>query len=202
MADLRYVKIFWDTPKLKGEKVMDFIRKNWSRLSLALLFLLGGILGIVAFVNTEFLTGDNNVQKFFSIALLVSTMLYFFGMACVTVLKCLAGKKTVSITYMVIGGIISVLEIVVLCVCMRYPYYTSLVGPNASSVFFEFVVPTLIFGFYPLIKGITRFIEAEQTPAPAKMTTVQPTAAAKPAEQPAAPAKKPAAKTTASTKAK
>lgn len=171
---------------------MDFIRKNWSRLSLALLFLLGGILGIVAFVSTDFLTGISNIQKFYNIALLVSTMLYFFGMACVTVLKAVAGKKAVSITYMVFGAIISVLEIVVLCVCMNYPYLTSLVGVNAIAVFFEFIVPTLVFGFYPLIKGITRFIEAEQTPAPAK-TTVQPSATA---EQPAA-AKKPAAKATA-----
>ena len=168
---------------------MDFIRKNWSRLSLALLFLLGGILGIVAFVSNDFLTGYTAVQKFYNIALLVSTMLYFFGMACVTVLKTVAGKKAVSITYMVFGAVISVLEIVVLCVCMKYPALTSLVGAYAIDVFFEFIVPTLVFGFYPLIKGITRFIEAEQTPAPAK-TTAQPSAAA---EQPAA-AKKPAAK--------
>ena len=170
---------------------MDFIRKNWSRLSLALLFLLGGILGIVAFVNSDLFTGVSNIQKFYNIALLVSTMVYFFGMACVTVLKAVAGKKAVSLTYMVFGAIVSILEIVVLCVCMNYPYLTSLLGSNAIAVFFEFIVPTLVFGFYPLIKGITRFIEAEQTPAPAK-TTAQPSAA--PAEQPAAAAKKPAAK--------
>ena len=170
---------------------MDFIRKNWSRLSLALLFLLGGILGIVAFVNCDLITANMpGIQKFYNIALLVSTMLYYFGMACVTVLKAVASKKAVSITYMVFGAIISVLEIVVLCVCMNYPYLTSLVGVNAVAVFFQFIVPTLVFGFYPLIKGITRFIEAEQTPAPAK-TTVQPTAAP---VQPAPAAKKPAAK--------
>lgn len=168
---------------------MDFIRKNWSRLSLALLFLLGGILGIVAFANSDIFTGVNNITKFYNIALLVSTMLYFFGMACVTVLKAVAGKKAVSITYMVFGAIVSILEIVVLCVCMNEPNLISLIGVNAIVVFFTFIVPTLVFGFYPLIKGITRFIEAEQTPAPAK-TTVQPAA-----EQPAAPAKKPATKT-------
>ena len=146
-------------------------------------------MGIVAFVNSDLFTGVSNIQKFYNIALLVSTMLYFFGMACVTTLKAVAGKKAVSITYMVFGAVISVLEIVVLCVCMNYPYLTSLVGSNAIAVFFQFIVPTLVFGFYPLIKGITRFIEAEQTPAPVK-TAVQPSAAA---EQPAA-AKKPAAK--------
>lgn len=168
---------------------MDFIRKHWSRLSLALLFLLGGILGIVAFVSSDIFTGRDTVTKFFNIALLVSTMLYFFGMACVTVLKTVAGKKAVSVTYMVFGAIVSILEIVVLCVCMSYPNLTSLIGANAVNVFFMFIVPTLVFGFFPLIKGITRFIEAEQTPVPAK-ATAQPAATA---EQPA-PAKKPAAK--------
>lgn len=175
---------------------MNFIRNNWSRLSLALIFLLGGILGIVAFANSGMFNLDvDNATKFFHIALLISTLVYFFGMVCVTVLKAVAGKKAVSITYMVMGGIISILNIVVLCVCVNKTNLISLTQPYPYGInaLFEFIVPTLVFGLYPLLKGITRFVEAEHTPAPVK-PAVQQAATEAPAKAETAA---PAAKTTA-----
>lgn len=178
---------------------MNFIHNNWSRLSLALIFLLGGILGIVAFANSGMFSLDvDDTTKFFHIALLISTLVYFFGMVCVTVLKAVAGKKAVSVAYMVMGGIISILNIVVLCVCMNKTNLISLVQPYPYGInaLFEFIVPTLVFGLYPLLKGITRFVEAEHTPAPVK-PAVQPVEQQPAQAETAAPAAKPAAKTTA-----
>lgn len=175
---------------------MDFIRKNWSRLSLALLFLLGGILGIIAMVNSDtfkMFNLLNGYQRFYAIAMVISAMVYFFGMMVVTILKCVAGKKMVSATYMIIGGIVTILEVVVLCVCVNAELI-SLSGTNSAEVFFEFIVPLIVFGLYPLVKGTTRFIEAEHTPIPAK-AAAQP-AAAEPAKA-TAPAPKKATKTAA-----
>lgn len=179
---------------------MDFIRKNWSRLSIALLFLLGGILGIVAFANSGLFKDADGVTMFYHIASLASVIVYFFGMVCIMILKSCTGKKAVSLAYMVIGAIVSILNIVVLFVCVDDANKISLIGTSAVDVFFKFIVVTLVFGFYPLIKGVTRFIEAEMTPAPAKVAA-QPAATA--TETETAPkatttaAKKPAAKTAA-----
>lgn len=184
---------------------MDFIRKNWSRLSIALLFLLGGILGIVAFANSGlFKLPLDAASMFYYIAMLTSVIVYFFGMVCIMILKSCAGKKAVSLSYMVMGAIVAILNIVVLFVCINDAEKISLIGASAVDVFFKFIVVTLVFGFYPLIKGITRFIEAEMTPLPVKAaaqpaaaTTAAPAAAPKATTTTATAAKKPASKTAA-----
>lgn len=179
---------------------MDFIRKNWSRLSIALLFLLGGILGIVAFANSGlFKLANDAASTFYYIAMLTSVIVYFFGMVCVMILKSCAGKKAVSMAYMVMGAIVAILNLVVLFVCINDASKISLIGANAVDVFFRFIVVTLVFGFYPLIKGITRFIEAEMTPLPAKAAPAQPATTAAPAQ---ATATAPKAKTATATAAK
>lgn len=190
-VDLLYVKIFWDAPKLKGEKVMDFIRKNWSRLSLAFLSFIGGVIAVVAWINnaSRFTSGDW-INKFFNIALLISTILFFFGMAAITVMKSVQNsKKFVSMLYMCVGGIITVLYLVFIVIASINQADLILIFGNGSIVALYLVwVPFLVFGLHPLIKGITRFIEAETVPAQA---TVKPVAA--PVKE-AAPVKAPAAK--------
>ena len=189
---------------------MDFIRKNWSRLSLALLFFIGGVIAVVAWINfpTRIVPEGDGFFGFHNIALLISTIVFFFGMVAVTIVKSLENsKKIVSIIYMCMGGIVTVLMLVLLTVLSikgdPYTYLFFIFGKTAIdpiwgpvAVLYMFWVPTIVFGLYPLIKGITRFIEAEHIPAAVKQPA-QPVAEAPAEEAPKAPAKKTASKTAA-----
>ena len=196
--DLRYVKIFWDAPKLKGDTVMDFISKNWSRLSLAFLYFIGGVIAVIAWVNipSDFTTIGwlNNLYK---IALIISTVAFFFGMVGITVIKTMQNsKKIVNILYMSIGGLITVLLMVTMIVasCNDSELIT-ISGNRAVENFYRLWVPIFVFGLHPLIKGVTRFIEAEMVPAQAKVQpTPAPVAETAPAKAEAPKAKAPAKK--------
>ncbi len=174
---------------------MDFIRKNWSRLSLAFLFLLGAVISVIAWINNPSLDTKNWMISFYNTVLLISSIMFFFGMVGVTVMKSIPNsKKIVSIVYMAMGGIITVLYLVLIIV----------LGSNDGDKLFVFFgdlgvqalynvwVPFLVFGLHPLIKGVTRFIEAETVPAQA---TVQPVVETAPAAAPKATARKTAPKT-------
>ena len=179
---------------------MDFIRKHWSRLSLAFLYFIGGVIAVVAWINNSnrFAAADW-LNAFYKTALLISTIVFFFGMVGVTIMKSMQNsKKIVSILYMCVGGLITVLLLVLVIVASCNDADLVLIyGDGAIATFYQLWVPFIVFGLHPLIKGVTRFIEAEAIPAKAN---VQPVAA--PAtetaqeEAPKAPAKK-AAKTTA-----
>ena len=172
---------------------MDFIRKNWSRLSLAFLFFIGGVIAVVARINSGRIADGNWVDAFYNTALLISTLVFFFGMVAVTVIKSMENsKKIVSIVYMTMGSIISLLLVVLIVVASSNSNDVVLfVGDGAVESLYQLWVPFLVFGLYPLIKGITRFIEAETVPA--KAPVAQPTAPAAAAVEEApkkAPAKK------------
>lgn len=175
---------------------MDFIRKNWSRLSLALLYLIGGVIAVVAWVNNPFgiVIKGQGVYSFFNIAVLISTILYFFGMVAITIVKSLThSKKIVSAIYMAVGGIITVLLVVLLAVGSFNEFeLVSIAGNAALYSFYLYYIPLIIFGLYPLIKGVTRFIEAETVPAKAPVApATAPAAETAPAEAPKkAPVKK------------
>lgn len=178
---------------------MDFIRKNWSRLSLAFLFLIGGVIAVIAWVNnSEFIADKNWIESFYNIALLISTILFFFGMVAVTIVKSLQNsKKAVSVIYMVMGSVISLILIVLVVIASANGQnFVLFVGERAIESFYQLWVPFIVFGLYPLIKGATRFIET--TNVPAKAVVAEPVA--KPAkeevvaEAPKAPAKKTASK--------
>ena len=179
---------------------MDFIRKNWSRLSLAFLFLLGGIIAIISWANyADAIALANGLGLYYFIALMTSTFVFFFGMVAVAVLKAVTNsKKAVSFVYMVMGAIPTILLLVFICIAnAQAPSLVSFVGVDAMSMFYMLWVPLFVFGLYPLIKGVTRFVEA--TVVPAKAVVEQP--AAQPVVAPAAPAKKAPAKKAAAKKA-
>ena len=217
--DLLYVKIFWVAPKLKGDKVMDFIRKNWSRLSLAFLFFLGGVIAVIAWINNSGRIANADwLNAFYNTVLLISTIVFFFGMVGIAIMKSMQNsKKIVSMLYMSIGGLITLMLLILIIVAGCNQSTLVLVfGNGAVTSFYQLWVPFFVFGMHPLIKGVTRFIEAETVPAKA---TVKPAAApvtetvkaekaaapkaaapkatapaAKPAAKKAAPKKTPAAK--------
>lgn len=196
-VDLHHVKIFWDAPKLKGDEVMDFIRKNWSRLSLAFLYFIGGVFAIIAWANFgSRITDGSWLYDFYYISLLISTMVFFFGMVGVTIVKSMQNsKKVVSALYMVVGGIITVLLLVLIIVAgVNDSELASIAGRGAMASFYQLWVPFIVFGLHPLIKGVTRFIEAEMVPAPVKP-------AAAPVAETVVAEKKPAAKKAAPKKA-
>ncbi len=196
-VDLLYVKIFWVAPKLKGDKVMDFIRKNWSRLSLAFLFFLGGVIAVIAWINNSGRIANADwLNAFYNTILLISTIVFFFGMVGIAIMKSMQNsKKIVSLLYMSIGGLITLMLLILIIIAGCNQSSLVLVfGNGAVTSFYQLWVPFFVFGMHPLIKGVTRFIEAETVPAKA---TVKPAAApvteAK-AEAPKAPVAKPAAK--------
>ena len=183
---------------------MDFIRKNWSRLSLAFFYFIGGVIAVIAWINYgSRITGGNWVNDFYNIALLISTMVFFFGMVGVTVIKTLQNsKKVVSALYMCVGGLITVLLLVFVVVASCNDSTLILMsGSSSLATLYQFWVPFLVFGLHPLIKGVTRFIEAEMAPAPVAAKPVAPVAEAT-AEAPKAPVKKAAPKAPAKKAAK
>ncbi|MCQ2381906.1 MAG: hypothetical protein MJ054_01235 [Clostridia bacterium] len=174
---------------------MGFIRKNWSRLSLAFLFFIGAVITVFAWVtNSSDLTNIKWLNDFYNAALLISTIVFFFGMVGVTVVKSLQdSKKVVSTLYMCIGSIVTILLIVLIIVAsINESSLVLIYGDNAIVTLYQLWVPFLVFGLYPLIKGVTRFIEAETVPAQATVKpTVAPVTETVVAEKaPKAPAKK------------
>lgn len=179
---------------------MDFIRKHWSRLSLAFLYFIGGVIAVVAWINNSnrFAVADW-LNAFFKTVLLIATIVYFFGMVGVTIMKSMQNsKKIVSALYMAVGGLVTVLLLVLIVVASCND--TDLViiyGNPAITNFYMLWVPFIVFGLHPLIKGVTRFIEAEAIPAKANVQPVAaPVAEATKEEAPKAPAKKAASKAT------
>ncbi len=176
---------------------MDFIRKNWSRLSLAFLFFLGGVIAVIAWINNSGRIANADwLNAFYNTILLISTIVFFFGMVGIAIMKSMQNsKKIVSLLYMSIGGLITLMLLILIIIAGCNQSSLVLVfGNGAVTSFYQLWVPFFVFGMHPLIKGVTRFIEAETVPAKA---TVKPAAApvteAK-AEAPKAPVAKPAAK--------
>ena len=150
---------------------MDFIRKNWSRLSLAFLYFIAGIIAVAAWVNYgSRITAGDWLSDFNNIVLLIATMVFFFGMVGVTVIKTIQNdKKVVSALYMCIGGLVTVLMLVFIVVAScNDTDYILIYGNRALYTFYLLWVPFFVFGLHPLIKGVTRFIEAETVPAQVK----------------------------------
>ena len=178
---------------------MDFIRKNWSRLSLAFLFLVGGVISVIAWINNPNLDTKDWMLSFYNTALLISSIVFFFGMVGVTVMKSIPNsKKIVSIVYMSMGGIITVLYLILIAVLGGNDGadYFVFFGDFGVQALYNVWVPFLVFGLHPLIKGVTRFIEAETVPAQATVQpTVQPVTETAPAAAPKATARKTAPKT-------
>ena len=174
---------------------MDFIRKNWSRLSLAFLFFLGAVIAVVAWVNdSSDITEIGWLNSFYNVALLIATIVFFFGMVGVTIVKSMQNsKKIVSAIYMCAGGLITVLLLVLIVVAgINDTNLILIYGDRAIDHLYQLWVPFLVFGLYPLIKGVTRFIEAETVPAqvkPAAAPVAETVVAEKPAAKKAAPKK-------------
>lgn len=173
---------------------MDFIRKNWSRLSLAFLYLIGGVIAVIAWVNNKaMLSVGGWMERMYFITACVSTIAFFFGMAAIAVVKSLQNsKKAVSVIYMVLGGLVTLmlLTVIVVATCKN-------VEKIAFTDFFALYlvwIPLFVFGLHPLIKGVTRFIEATNVPAKAPAAPVAQPVAETPAEAPKATAKKTSAK--------
>ncbi len=147
---------------------MNFIKENWSRFSMALLYLLGGALGIIMFISYGFadiFEAKNFADAFLILVPVLSFLVYFFGMVALLITKCVASKKVSSILYMAIGGFIALLNLVTFVV---FSSELNLAGAVDFNTLFVYVVPMIVFGFYPLLKGITRFIEAEVVAVKAK----------------------------------
>lgn len=185
---------------------MDFIRKNWSRLSLALLFFIGGVIAVIAWINNPGrITEGDWLSAFYNTALLIATIVFFFGMVGITIVKSMENsKKIVSIIYMAMGGVVTVLLLVLITVAAcNNANYVLFIGDFATVSLYQLWIPLIVFGLYPFIKGITRFIEAESVPAKANVAqpAVQPVAeTAEVNEAPKAPktsTKKATSKTTA-----
>ena len=178
---------------------MDYIRKNWSRLSLALLYFVGGVIAVIAWINNSGHVADKDwLNALYNTIVVIATVLYFFGMVGVTIMKTMQNsKKIVSILYMTIGALISVMMLVLICIASSNQADLILIyGDGAITAFYQLYVPFIVFGLHALIKGVTRFIEAEGIPAKAAVQPVAPVANEVVAEEkaPKAPAKKTAPK--------
>ncbi|MDR1917978.1 MAG: hypothetical protein LBQ05_03250 [Christensenellaceae bacterium] len=149
---------------------MEFIQKHWARLAMALLFLIGGVIAIVAYADVF---GDlDGVAGWFPF---IGAVLFFFGSSAVALLKVFA-PKVVGIVYGTVGGIITILFTVVLAV--------EDFGGFGVDTFWKYVVPLTVFGVQPLVRGLIKFVEGDRPlavakPAPAPAEESAPKAEAK-----------------------
>lgn len=155
---------------------MEFLRKHWARLSMALLFLLGGV-ATIALYWASFADLADASNKMVAWAPFVAAVLFFFGMALVAVLK-ICAPKFVGFAYGIIGAVITVLFTVILAV-------EDFEGEFQVNVYWMYVVPLIVFGIQPLVRGLIKFIEREYPAAAAeapKAEATKPAAAKKAAK--------------------
>jgi hypothetical protein len=146
---------------------MEFIQKHWARLSMALLFLIGGIIAIIAYADS-FDTLKDTAGWFPFIA----TVLFFFSSCAVALLKVLC-PKSVGFVYGISGGIITILFTVLLAIDNDLGF--------GIDTFWYYIVPLIVFGVQPLVRGLIRFIEGDRplAVAPAPAPKAEPKKAAK-----------------------
>ena len=130
---------------------MEFIKTHWSRLSIALLFLIGGALAIVCYIADNAFAASGAAAMWYVIVPFASAMLYFFGMLTIMILKAMLDKKCVAWIYIIIGTLVLLGNITAIC---AYPLALNV------DAFWIVIVPLLVFGLYPLLKGITKFVES------------------------------------------
>jgi peptidoglycan/LPS O-acetylase OafA/YrhL len=150
---------------------MEFIQKHWARLSVALLFLIGGILAIISY-STDSFDALNGTEDWFPF---IAAILFFFGSSAVAILKIFA-PKIVGLVYGIMGGVITILFTVVLAT-------DNTIDDFGVNVFWYYIVPLLVFGVQPLVRGLIKFVEgdkvfvpAEAKPAPAPKAEPKPVA--------------------------
>ncbi len=168
---------------------MDFIRKNWSRLSIALLYLVGGVLAVVAWVNFYTVgVSFSAMLNFRLIATLIATFAFFLGMIAIAIVKSVtASKKAVSLVYMLMGGVATIAMLAYIITASFQDSSLFLGGVAGLESLYQLWIPFIVFALHPLVKGVTRFIEMATVPA--KAAPVEQPAVEAPAEE-KAPAKK------------
>lgn len=129
---------------------MGFFQKHWARLSMALLFLLGGIATIVLYAS-DFDVLEKTIVAW---APFIAAVLFFFGMSAVGLLKIFA-PKFVGFVYGIIGAVITVLFTVILAV-------EDFEGELLVNIYWWYVVPLIVFGIQPLVRGLIKFIEGDR----------------------------------------
>jgi hypothetical protein len=128
---------------------MEFIQKHWARLSMALLFLLGAVATISLYAS-DFDIMDEAIYWY----PFVAALLFFIGSAAVGILKIFA-PKYVGFVYGTVGGIITILFTVILAV-------EDFDGELYIDIYWRYVVPLIVFGIQPLVRGLIKFIEGER----------------------------------------
>jgi hypothetical protein len=136
---------------------MEFFQKHWARLSMALLFLIGGVATIVLYAQDfDYLADQSN--QMVAWAPFIAAVLFFFGMSAVGFLKIFA-PKFVGFVYGIIGAVITVLFTIILAVENFGGFYL-------VDIYWLYVVPLIVFGIQPLVRGLIKFIEREEPFAP------------------------------------
>jgi len=118
---------------------------------MALLFLVGGISTIILYVD------DTAFWESFTVRTLpfIAALLFFFGSMTVAFLKIFYPKAT-GYVYAIVGAAIMFPFAVMLAVG---DVTTEL---NSVEVLWQYVVPLIVFGVQPFVRGLIRFIESEQ----------------------------------------
>jgi hypothetical protein len=184
---MSYIRIFYGNslgakPKLKGEKFMDFIKKNWAKLAQALLFAFGGALALFALIQVSGeiarlddtdLTGEASIV---TILVYIGALVGFFGFAITHLLKGIAPAYT-KYGFIGTGFICTVLYLIVIVMAGRMDVLgvitksveDELGTASAKYHTLKYVVPTfwsvyapfLYFGLAPLVKGLRRILHKE-----------------------------------------
>lgn len=123
---------------------MDFLKKNWVKLTLALVSLVGLILAIIL------LTDIPSGAPFMAIAYIIGYMVFFLGMLCYFIAKMMNYDK-VAAGILLLFGFLTTLFFVLTLIEVSGDEFSHRI------ITFPIIIQLLAFGLFPLIRGINEF---------------------------------------------
>ena len=158
---------------------MEFLKKNWGKLTIAILSLIGFILMLIATISLADLAPK---FKFASACQYLGPMIFFLGIAVYYACKMLDQKSIAKWVLLGTGAVVTLLLVIGMFGDLtlyggkvfdgfKKPYGSFKLG---SILAFPYLGQLIVFGLMPLVKGIAQVVHCDSQkskPAAAAKTT-------------------------------
>ncbi|MDR0384212.1 MAG: hypothetical protein LBH47_02740 [Christensenellaceae bacterium] len=138
---------------------MEFLKKNWTKLVYAIIFLVGGVFTIMALTSNAFKAFEYNQDMYNAyLYAFIGFTVYFLGSFVIVLLKMFA-KEYAKYGHILVGLVNTVLFIMSMITFGKI--LSGEFADNLVSALPYVLAPLLIFGLMPLIKGIKKLLVSE-----------------------------------------